>query len=57
MNLMILGSIAIDSVKTPFAEAENLPGGSAIYASMASSYFISPQTQTPRPSLPLVDVR
>ena len=37
--ILIGGSIAIDNVKTPTAEAVNLLGGSASYASIAASYY------------------
>ncbi len=40
--LLIGGSIAIDHVKTPNAEASNLLGGSASYASIAASYYTAP---------------
>lgn len=42
LPVLVGGSIAIDHVKTPFAEAANLLGGSASYASLAASYFTSP---------------
>jgi sugar/nucleoside kinase (ribokinase family) len=40
--VIIGGTIAIDHVKTPNAEAANLLGGSASYASIAASYYTSP---------------
>jgi len=39
MSLLVLGSIALDTVKTPVEEHENLLGGSASYASVAASFF------------------
>ena len=42
LPLLVGGSIAIDNVKTPTAEATNLLGGSASYASLAASYFTDP---------------
>jgi len=36
--ILVVGTIAIDHVKTPQAEAENLLGGSASYAALAASY-------------------
>jgi sugar/nucleoside kinase (ribokinase family) len=42
LPVLVGGSIAIDNVKTPAAEATNLLGGSASYASLAASYFASP---------------
>ena len=41
-SILIGGTIAIDHVKTPHAEAANLLGGSAAYAALAASYFGSP---------------
>ena len=40
--IIIGGTVAIDHVKTPSAEAANLLGGSASYAAIAASYFTSP---------------
>lgn len=37
--ILIGGTIAIDHVKTPHAEANNLLGGSASYAALAASFF------------------
>ncbi len=42
IQLCIVGSVAIDSVETPFGNAENVLGGSASYASVAASYFARP---------------
>jgi len=39
MSLLITGSIALDSVKTPVEEHQDLLGGSASYASLAASFF------------------
>ncbi len=39
MNLLIVGSIATDSVKTPSGEVRRALGGTATYASVAASYF------------------
>ena len=39
MTLLVVGSMAIDSVKTPFGEREEAVGGSATYFSVAASYF------------------
>jgi sugar/nucleoside kinase (ribokinase family) len=38
-SIIIGGTIAIDHVKTPEAEATNLLGGSAAYAALAASFF------------------
>jgi sugar/nucleoside kinase (ribokinase family) len=40
--IAIGGTIAIDHVKTPEAEAANLLGGSAAYAALAASFFTKP---------------
>jgi sugar/nucleoside kinase (ribokinase family) len=39
MPLIVLGSIALDTVKTPLEERADLLGGSASYASVAASFF------------------
>jgi len=39
MSLLVTGSIAIDSVTTPYGTSENCIGGSAVYFSMAASFF------------------
>ena len=39
MKILVVGSIAYDTVKTPFGEAENVLGGSASYFSVAASFF------------------
>lgn len=39
MSLLVVGSVAFDSVRTPFGEAEDVLGGSATYFSTAASYF------------------
>lgn len=39
MPLLVVGSIALDSVHTPQAEHEDLLGGSAVYFSYAASFF------------------
>lgn len=39
MSLLVVGSVALDSVKTPFGEATEVLGGSATYFSAAASYF------------------
>ena len=38
-NLLVVGSMAIDSVKTPFGEREEAVGGSATYFSISASFF------------------
>jgi cytidine kinase len=39
MSLLVTGSIGIDTVKTPHGISENCVGGSAVYFSMAASFF------------------
>ena len=39
MSVLIVGSIALDDVKTPIEERFDLLGGSASYASVAAGYF------------------
>lgn len=39
MSLLVVGSIAIDSIRTPFGKTEEALGGSAIYFSYAASFF------------------
>ncbi len=39
MSLVIVGSIALDTIETPHGKVEEALGGSAVYASLAASYF------------------
>ena len=39
MSLLVVGSMAFDSIKSPFGEVERVIGGSATYFSLAASYF------------------
>src|SRR5579884_3157824 len=39
MSVLVVGSIAIDSVKTPMEERHDLHGGSASYAALGASFF------------------
>lgn len=39
MSLLVTGSIAIDTVKTPYGVSEDCIGGSSVYFSMAASFF------------------
>ncbi|MEW5798038.1 MAG: PfkB family carbohydrate kinase [Bacteroidota bacterium] len=39
MSLLVVGSVAIDDIETPFGKAENVLGGSAVYIAVAASYF------------------
>ena len=42
VDLVILGTIGIDTLETPHGKAENVLGGSATYASFAASFFCKP---------------
>lgn len=42
MSLLVVGSMALDTVETPFGNASNALGGSAVYISVAASYFTAP---------------
>jgi len=39
MSLTVVGSIAFDSVRTPFGERDRMLGGSAVHFSLAASFF------------------
>ena len=39
MDLLVVGSVALDSVKTPFGEKERILGGSATHFSVSASLF------------------
>lgn len=39
MSVLVVGSVALDTVETPFGAREEVLGGSATYFSMAASYF------------------
>ncbi|MBI5599624.1 MAG: sugar kinase [Deltaproteobacteria bacterium] len=39
MNMLAVGSVAFDSVETPFGHADSVLGGSATYFSTSASYF------------------
>jgi len=41
MSLLVVGSVALDSVETPFGKHERILGGSATHFSVAASYFTS----------------
>lgn len=42
MGLLVVGSLGLDTVITPFDRVENALGGSATYISLAASYFSAP---------------
>ncbi|MFQ5735953.1 MAG: PfkB family carbohydrate kinase [Thermodesulfobacteriota bacterium] len=39
MSILVVGSVAFDSVQTPFGKADEVLGGSATYFSTSASYF------------------
>jgi sugar/nucleoside kinase (ribokinase family) len=39
MGILVVGSVALDSVKTPFGKRDEILGGSATYFGIAASYF------------------
>ncbi|HEV8538895.1 MAG TPA: PfkB family carbohydrate kinase [Bacteroidota bacterium] len=42
MSILVVGSLGIDTIETPFGRVENVLGGSATYISTAASYFVTP---------------
>ncbi len=42
MSLLVIGSLAFDTIITNNAKADNALGGSAVYVSLAASYFTKP---------------
>jgi len=42
MSLMVVGTVAFDSIETPFGKAERIVGGAATYASLAASFLTRP---------------
>lgn len=42
MGLLIVGSIGLDDIETPFDKVKNALGGSTTYISLAASYFSGP---------------
>ncbi|HET9528723.1 MAG TPA: PfkB family carbohydrate kinase [Blastocatellia bacterium] len=39
MSILVVGSVAFDAIKTPFGERDKVLGGSAMYFSVAASFF------------------
>ena len=39
MSILVVGSVALDSIETPFGKVNDILGGSAVYFSTAASYF------------------
>ncbi len=42
MSVLVVGSLALDSIETPFGAVKDAVGGSATYISAAASYFVNP---------------
>lgn len=42
MSLLVVGSVALDSVVTPFDKIDEALGGSSTYISLSASYFFNP---------------
>ena len=42
MSVLVVGSVALDTVETPFGKVHDALGGSAIYIAVAASYFTAP---------------
>jgi len=42
VSVLVVGSLALDSIETPFGSKDNALGGSATYISAAASYFTNP---------------
>ncbi|HTO94703.1 MAG TPA: PfkB family carbohydrate kinase, partial [Bacteroidota bacterium] len=42
MSVLVVGSLALDSIETPFGAVQDTVGGSATYIAAAASYFASP---------------
>ncbi len=42
MSLLVVGSLALDTIETPFGRVEHALGGSATYIATSASYFVKP---------------
>ncbi len=42
INLVVVGSVALDTIETPFGKVSRVLGGTATYGSIAASYFARP---------------
>jgi sugar/nucleoside kinase (ribokinase family) len=43
MSIVIVGSVAFDTIRTPWGDREKIVGGSGTYCSLAASYFTKPR--------------
>jgi sugar/nucleoside kinase (ribokinase family) len=63
MSLVIVGSVAFDTIRTPWGDREKIVGGSGTYCSLAASYFTKPRIvgvvgrDFPRKTLALLKAR
>ena len=39
MSIVVVGSVAFDTIQSPYGKAEKILGGSATYFGLAASYF------------------
>ena len=42
MSILAVGTVALDTIETPFGAAENVLGGSAVYITLAARYLTDP---------------
>ncbi len=42
VDMIIIGTVGLDTVETPFGKQEDILGGAATYASYAASFFVKP---------------
>jgi len=42
VSILVVGSVALDDIETPFGNANDVLGGSAVYIAVAASYFTTP---------------
>ncbi len=45
MSLIVVGSMAFDTIETPFGKSDKIIGGSAVYVAYAASNFVQPVQQ------------
>jgi hypothetical protein len=43
MSLIVVGTVAFDSIKTPAGSADRVVGGAASYIALAASHFVKSQ--------------
>ena len=55
MSLLVVGSVALDTIETPFGKVEDAVGGSAMYFSASASYFTDVRLVAVAPQGPGVD--